>query len=117
MPHEFDKLGIRFAFPDNWSLEEQQVDDASSVTVSSPGGAFWWLAVHPPSTDAKSGSQTARTRVAARWAFCRSVDDPLVLKAARAEVQDHRALQVRRAEIVDRLRIRRDSRSWLSYRG
>jgi hypothetical protein len=51
MPHVFDKLGVRFAYPDSWSLEEQELPEASSVTVSSPGGAFWWLAVHPGEAD------------------------------------------------------------------
>jgi hypothetical protein len=54
MLHHFDKLGVSFAFPDNWTVEEQPVDGADSVTVSSPGGAFWWLAVHaarPPVAD------------------------------------------------------------------
>ena len=54
MPHHFDKLGVSFSFPDNWTVEEQPVDGADSVTVSSPGGAFWWLAVHtarPPVAD------------------------------------------------------------------
>jgi len=48
MPSLFDKLGLRFQYPDNWKLD---VDDASAgqiaVTVSSPGGAFWSLTMHP----------------------------------------------------------------------
>ena len=52
MPAEFNKMGISFLYPDNWTLDE---DDAKagqeSVTVFSPGGAFWSVSVHPPSTD------------------------------------------------------------------
>ena len=52
MPAEFNKMGISFLYPDNWTLDE---DDAKagqeSVTVFSPGGAFWSVSVHPVSTD------------------------------------------------------------------
>jgi hypothetical protein len=51
MPRLFDDLGVRFAYPDNWQLEEQAVAGGQSVTVSSPGGAFWWLDVHPADAD------------------------------------------------------------------
>ncbi len=51
MPAEFKKLGISFQYPENWALDE---DDAlagrRSVTVYSPGGAFWSVSVHPRST-------------------------------------------------------------------
>ena len=51
MPALFNKLGISFQYPDNWALDE---DDAlagrKSVTVYSPGGAFWSVSVHPSST-------------------------------------------------------------------
>jgi len=45
MPQQFDKLGIRFAYPDNWALEEEEVAGGQAVSVSSPGGAFWWVAI------------------------------------------------------------------------
>jgi len=52
MPAEFNKLGISFQYPENWALDE---DDAlaghRSVTVFSPGGAFWSISVHPRSAD------------------------------------------------------------------
>jgi len=52
MPAEFRKVGIAFQYPENWTLDE---DDAlagrKSVTVYSPGGAFWTVSVHPHSTD------------------------------------------------------------------
>ncbi len=42
MPVLYDDLGIRFQFPENWSLEaDDEVPDRPSVTVYSPGGAFW----------------------------------------------------------------------------
>ena len=51
MPAEFSKLGIRFQYPENWSLDEDDaLEGGQSVSVSSPGGAFWQIVVHPPHT-------------------------------------------------------------------
>ncbi len=45
----FDKLGIRFQYPDNWTLDETEaLAGERSVTVYSPEGAFWSLTLHPP---------------------------------------------------------------------
>jgi len=52
MPAEFNKLGITFQYPDNWELDEEDaLSGRRSVTVVSPGGAFWSISVHPGSTD------------------------------------------------------------------
>lgn len=52
MPAEFKKLGISFQYPDNWALDEEDaLAGRKSVTVCSPGGAFWSVSVHPRSTD------------------------------------------------------------------
>jgi len=52
MPAEFRKLGISFQYPDNWALDEEDaLAGRRSVTVCSPGGAFWSVSVHPRSTD------------------------------------------------------------------
>jgi len=52
MPASFTKLGISFQYPDNWTLDEEDaLAGRQSVTVYSPGGAFWSVAVHPPSAD------------------------------------------------------------------
>lgn len=52
MPAVFDKLGIRFLYPDNWTLDE---DDAlggnQAVSVHSPGGAFWSITLSPESAN------------------------------------------------------------------
>lgn len=69
MPAVFDKLGIRFLYPDNWTLDE---DDAlkgnEAVTLYSPGGAFWSITLHPLSTDpgdlATTALQTLKTEYA-----------------------------------------------------
>ncbi len=60
MPAEFKKMGISFLYPDNWTLDE---DDAlagrKSVTIYSPGGAFWSVSLHPTSTDPTQLAQAA----------------------------------------------------------
>jgi hypothetical protein len=42
MPAIFDNQSIRFQYPENWSLDESEVSE-NTVTVYSPGGAFWSL--------------------------------------------------------------------------
>jgi hypothetical protein len=52
MPARFDKLGISFQYPDNWTLDDSDaLLGRKSVTVYSPGGAFWTVAIHPGSAD------------------------------------------------------------------
>jgi hypothetical protein len=52
MPATFDNLGINFQYPDNWQLDDEEMRSGqSAVTVFSPGGAFWSVAVHTGSAD------------------------------------------------------------------
>jgi hypothetical protein len=52
MPAVYDKLGIRFLYPDNWTLDEEDaLTGNQAVTVYSPGGAFWSITLHPLATD------------------------------------------------------------------
>jgi hypothetical protein len=47
MPTHFDRLGIFFQYPDNWTLDDSDaLLGRKSVTVYSPGGAFWSVAIH-----------------------------------------------------------------------
>jgi hypothetical protein len=63
-------MGVRFLYPDNWVLDEEDTPGGNpSVTVQSPGGAFWSLAIHSPTTDPDELAQAA-------------------LKALKAEYQD-----------------------------
>jgi hypothetical protein len=51
MPAVFDKLGIRFTYPENWSLDETEaLEGAATVTVYSPGGSFWAVSLHSAET-------------------------------------------------------------------
>ena len=46
MPAHFDSLGISFQYPDNWTLDDSDaLLGRKSVTVYSPGGAFWSVAI------------------------------------------------------------------------
>jgi hypothetical protein len=47
MPAHFDSLGISFQYPENWTLDDSDaILGRKSVTVYSPGGAFWSVAIH-----------------------------------------------------------------------
>lgn len=52
MPRTFDKLGISFQYPDNWTLDDSDaLLGRQSVTVTSPSGAFWSVTLHSGSTN------------------------------------------------------------------
>jgi len=52
MPAVYDKMGIRFLYPENWTLDEDEaLHGDQTVTVYSPGGSFWSVALHAPSVD------------------------------------------------------------------
>ena len=52
MPGVYEKMGIRFLYPDNWTLDEAAaLEGEKSVTVYSPGGAFWSITLHEPRTE------------------------------------------------------------------
>jgi hypothetical protein len=52
MPARFDKLGISFQYPENWTLDDSDaLLGRKSVTVYSPGGAFWSVAIHSGSSE------------------------------------------------------------------
>jgi hypothetical protein len=52
MPATFNGLGIQFQYPDNWKLDDSDAMlGRKSVTVFSPGGAFWTVAAHSGTAD------------------------------------------------------------------
>lgn len=52
MPARFNSLGISFQYPENWTLDDSDaILGRHSVTVISPGGAFWTVAIHSGSAD------------------------------------------------------------------
>ena len=48
MSASYENFGIRFLYPDNWAVTDEQVDDwPRSVSVQSPSGAYWELQLYP----------------------------------------------------------------------
>jgi hypothetical protein len=60
MPAMYDKMGIRFLYPENWTLDEEDaVNGCRSVSVYSPQGAFWSVALHSREIDPQDLSRSA----------------------------------------------------------
>lgn len=71
MPAEFNKLGIRFLYPENWTLDEQEALEGNrSVTVYSPGGAFWSIAMHEPNVDPRELAASALATLKSEYQDC-----------------------------------------------
>jgi hypothetical protein len=51
MAQLFEEHGIRFQYPENWKLEQQESDDGWTVTVQSPETAFMMLSVRDDTPD------------------------------------------------------------------
>ena len=44
----YEKSGIRFSYPENWSVVDEQLDQwPQGVSVQSPNGGYWELKVFP----------------------------------------------------------------------
>ena len=49
---EFNRNGIRFEYPENWTIEQDSSPDGVfSITASAPDGAFWSLSRQPTEVD------------------------------------------------------------------
>jgi hypothetical protein len=49
MPAVFENFGVRFLYPENWSItDEDDVDWPRTVTLQSRETGFWSLHVYPP---------------------------------------------------------------------
>ena len=47
MQSTYDSYGVRFRYPSEWELSEQRDGEQISITVSSPGTAFWTVSLFP----------------------------------------------------------------------
>ncbi|MFO0905345.1 MAG: hypothetical protein U0939_20220 [Pirellulales bacterium] len=62
MPHIFDKLGVRFMYPDNWELtDEQGVESPYSVGLQTPQGGMWLLQIHDSGEPLDLAAEALRT--------------------------------------------------------
>lgn len=49
----YDRLGIRFMYPEGWNITEDNVTDSPrNITMESPGGGLWELIVYDEPRDA-----------------------------------------------------------------
>ena len=47
MESTYQSHGVRFRYPNEWAVSEQQDEDQISITVSSPQTAFWTVTLFP----------------------------------------------------------------------
>ena len=66
MPAVYEKLGIRFLYPENWTLDEQEaLEGETTVALYSPSGGFWSIMLYEKTVDPAELALTAlRGRVA-----------------------------------------------------
>ncbi len=82
----YDKLGIQFQYPENWTLDEgQALTEHNSVSVYSPDEAFWSVMIYPPTED--PAKLAADVLSAMRGEY-----DNLDAEAAQETVAGHRLL-------------------------
>lgn len=64
MVAEFEEAGISFRYPENWQLERQETDAGWTVTLQSPGTAFFMLSLNEemPSTTGLAEAALAALR-------------------------------------------------------
>ncbi len=69
MPIEYNKSGIRFQYPDNWRMDDAASStDCQTVSVYSPGGAFWTVSRHSRLADTKELAHAAVEAIRGEYA-------------------------------------------------
>jgi hypothetical protein len=54
MPAVYQDFGVRFLYPENWSVLDEETDEwPRTVTLQSQETGFWTLQAYPPQFDAK----------------------------------------------------------------
>jgi hypothetical protein len=59
MIEDYDAHGVRFHYPDDWELSEQEAADCRVITVGSPETSFWSLSLYAPQVTPEELIQTA----------------------------------------------------------
>lgn len=60
MPALFNKFGLHFQYPENWTLEtDSSAPGRQTVSVYSPGGGFWTVSLAPSDSDPAQLAETA----------------------------------------------------------
>lgn len=59
MPGYYDKAGLQFAFPDNWTIDDDdQANADAAATVLSPNTAFWTVMLYHRRVDVRELADT-----------------------------------------------------------
>jgi len=59
MPARFDENGIRFQYPENWEMDRQETDGGWTVSVQSPGTAFFMVSFDGDMPEPQAMADTA----------------------------------------------------------
>lgn len=51
MPAIYNRHGLQFQYPENWSLEDDSSEEVASVSIFSPDGSYWSVSAHDESAD------------------------------------------------------------------
>lgn len=55
MPGVFEKFGVKFLYPENWTITDEEAEDwPKAVTLQSPGSGFWTLYIYEGSVNLRS---------------------------------------------------------------
>jgi hypothetical protein len=61
MPARCERPGLRFQYPENWTLEDDARAAGDSATVQAPGSGFLTISRHAPTTDPAELAEAALT--------------------------------------------------------
>ncbi len=90
MPHTYAKQGIKFLYPDNWTVDEgEPVEGGAVVTVYSPGGSFWSIVLEPASVDPADMAVAALKALKSEYEDCDS--EPMSETVAGHEIRGYDA--------------------------
>jgi len=68
MTLHYRKAGIRFLYPENWRITDEQLDSSPlSVSVQSPESGFWQLMVYDPHVEPRSLVEQVLTSMRAEY--------------------------------------------------
>lgn len=70
----YDNLGVKFSYPENWRITEDQTNAwPRSVSVHSPTEAFWTLMIYEPGTELEALVDAVRDALSEEYTDFESV--------------------------------------------
>lgn len=87
----YENFGVTFMYPENWQLSDESGDvdaGAKTVTVNSPGGAFWTLNVYEPAIDPQDLADQFRVTMEAEYEGLESIATVEEIGAVKATGYD-----------------------------